>query len=201
MHYVLSADQKAFFEKHGFIEFEGLIPDELLADMKKCKGSGTRDVSRQDPKIKKIITGPQLSKLVADFSMHKRLRFAYDEVYELPSRRQDIRSLAENSCIQGLVCGLMICLEGEGDSETANRLPCSPYPKKPGSATLFLATSTWDESLFQEAPKQRFLLIAYALPTALYVYNEKDPHTHLLKKLGYVFGDRLNETCHPTLSR
>lgn len=44
-----------------------------------------------------------------------------------------------------------------------------------------------------------FFLLAFAAKNARYKYQENDPHTHLLKKLGYGFGDQLDEKTHPFL--
>ncbi|MDB6081004.1 MAG: hypothetical protein JWO53_276 [Chlamydiia bacterium] len=198
MQYFLSADQKAFFENHGFIEFEGLVSDEQLAVLKRHKG--TRDVSRKDPQIEKIVKSAVFSKLASQLSLKKLLRFGYDEVYELPIQRSGVQTLEEANSIRGLVCGLMICIDGESD-QAINGLPFNPFPKKPGNIILFLPTLAWDFDTLTESTKQKFLLITYAGSRAMYVYEERDPYLHELKKLGYVFGDRLSQTCHPILSR
>jgi hypothetical protein len=55
--------------------------------------------------------------------------------------------------------------------------------------------------LNKQAKTQKFLLFLYAEEDALYTLNPLDPHTHALKRMGYVFGDRLKETTHPHLIR
>lgn len=196
--YFLSADQKAFFEKQGFIEFEGLVSEAEVAILKRCKSQ--RDSSRDDPQIEKIVHSSLFAKIASELSLQKRLRFGYDEQYFLPIVETGRSTLNESNSIRGLACAMMICLEGESEND-ANSLPFTPFPKKPGNATFFLPTLHWDYSLFSKRPKQRFLLIAYATMRAVYAFEENDPHTHALKKLGYVFGDRLGEACHPILSR
>lgn len=198
MHYFLSADQKAFFEKQGFIEFEGLVSEAEVAILKRCKAE--RDSSRADPQIEKIVYSSLFAKIASELSLQKRLRFGYDEQYFLPIVETGRATLNDTNSIRGLVSALMICLEGESDAP-ANSLPFTPFPQKPGNATIFLPTLEWDYSLFSKRPKQRFLLITYATTRAMYVFEEKDPHTHALKRLGYVFGDRLGEACNPILSR
>ncbi|MCH9614838.1 MAG: hypothetical protein SP1CHLAM54_00540 [Chlamydiia bacterium] len=43
------------------------------------------------------------------------------------------------------------------------------------------------------------LVIAFCSSVAVYVKNDADPHTHDLKKMGLVFGDRLQNDTHPLL--
>lgn len=43
------------------------------------------------------------------------------------------------------------------------------------------------------------LVVALCPSVAVYVKNDADPHTHDLKKLGLVFGDRLQNETHPLL--
>jgi len=49
--------------------------------------------------------------------------------------------------------------------------------------------------------EQRYLMLVYTHPTAIYYLEEKDPKTHHLKSLGYVFGDRLNDKLNPIVYR
>lgn len=43
------------------------------------------------------------------------------------------------------------------------------------------------------------LVIAFCDRITVYVRNDNDPFTHDLKKMGYVFGDRLRDDTHPLL--
>ena len=87
-------------------------------------------------------------------------------------------NLKEMGSVQGIAAGVII--------------------KPTGSAIFFSAEHTF--SLAEEG-ENGYLLIAYAGPGAVYVFNERDPDTHALKREGYVFGDRLREETHPTLTR
>jgi hypothetical protein len=42
-------------------------------------------------------------------------------------------------------------------------------------------------------------MIVYCTDKTVYVLEKRDPHTHALKKLGYGFGDRLEEKTHPII--
>lgn len=44
-----------------------------------------------------------------------------------------------------------------------------------------------------------YLLIVYAENSATYVHKNQDLHAHLMKELGYVYGDRLKDKIHPLL--
>ncbi|MBS0635234.1 MAG: hypothetical protein JSR37_07205 [Verrucomicrobia bacterium] len=83
-------------------------------------------------------------------------------------------------CINGLVCLLFL----EVDSDHA-----------------IFTTPTVDITTVPLKPDARYFLIGWADERAQYILQPNDPHTHDLKKLGYVFGDRLQEQWHPTLLR
>ena len=205
MNYLITAEQKTFFEKHHFIEFEELVTESQLAILKKCKESG-RDVARKDSKVEKIVRNSLFAKLTKELFLQRELRLGYDEIFELPLVFSKPMTLAEVSAVAPLVAGLMICIEGESGnpanqiSEIANG-SFDPFPQKPGNALFFLPTLSWDIEAIAKRSKQKFLLITYATRRAMYIFQDKDPYVHTLKRLGYVFGDRLIEKYHPTLGR
>ena len=80
-------------------------------------------------------------------------------------------SLQTMSCLRPLVCGLLLNLVSRKGSFVAD--------------AFFL--------------KEPALLIAYGGERTLYTLNPSDPHTHLLKKQGYVFGDVVNSSTHPVV--
>ncbi|QLH36192.1 MAG: hypothetical protein HWD61_08680 [Parachlamydiaceae bacterium] len=45
------------------------------------------------------------------------------------------------------------------------------------------------------------MLLAFADFRTVYILNENDPHTHTLKHLGYVFGDKLSDKLNPIVYR
>ena len=75
------------------------------------------------------------------------------------------------------------------------------FPKIAGNCTFVSSEMVIPFQELQERTGQRFLLITYTEKTALYTLDPKDPHTHNLKQLGYVFGDRLADAYHPILFR
>lgn len=223
MKYTLTADQKAFFETHKFIEFDGFLSENELAVLKATLKSSQknpskkdlskrdlskRDLSRSNPEVQKIVRSRFFAQIALELSLQKQLRFGFDQVYELPmelaaSQTQRKLSLQEMSAVRELAMGLMICVDGETDTvaNQAVETPFLPFPKHPGSVIFFSPTIIWDLDLMAKLPKQSCLLIAYATSRAQYIYQENDPYNHTLKQFGYVFGDRLNEEFHPTLCR
>ena len=224
MKYLLTADQKAFFEKQQFIEFEGFVSERDLALLKACALSG-RDSYRKHEKVKEFLVSSQFADTIKELFSVRALRLGFDEAVELTQgQAQNVKanvSLSDAICINPLIAGVMICLEGdeaaEDSSETETsfnqtpknelQLGFQPFPRKKGSALFFSPTLVWNKEAAErmqsqmKTKKQKYLLIGYAGPRLIYVYQEKDPHTHLLKTLGYVFGDRLKETTHPAVGR
>ena len=162
-----------------------------------------RDVSRKQAEMQKIVRSPHLAKVAKELSGEKMLRLGFDEIYALPLDIDRSMTLFEMSSIAPLVCAVMIALDGESDRPS--NAPCAagidPFPHKRGNALFFSPSAVWDIEAVKSHEKQRCLLITYASPRALYIYQEKDPHMHLLKRLGYVFGDRLKDVHHPIVAR
>jgi hypothetical protein len=104
----------------------------------------------------------------------------------------------EPFCLQKVSCFQPIC------GAVFLRLSDDPtpppiLPQKAGS-TLFVGPNfpiPWS-SFLQQTPSS-FFLIAYCTDRTVYVLEKRDPHTHALKKLGYGFGDLLEEKTHPII--
>ena len=205
MKYQITADQKSFFEKNQYIEFEDLVKETQLATLQKCKERG-RDIARKNPEVQKIVQSALFAKIVKELFLQKVIRFGYDELYELPlikdssAKGEMTETLFEKSSILPLVGAVMICIQNESEGFDPS-FPHAPFAQKPGNVIFFSPTLVWDFEPLYQCTKQKYLLITYASPRALYIYQEKDPYTHTLKAQGYVFGDRLKEKYHPTLGR
>ncbi len=197
MKYVITSDQKAYFEKYNSIIFNNLLTEEELAILR--SKAALRDSSRKKAEIQKIIYSSRFVQIAVELTSRKKLRFGYDQVYELPlPASTQVQTLQEVSSIAPLVCAFTICLEGT--SEQAVDKSFAPFAQKPGEVTFFLPTRAWNFELLSEREKQKFLLVAYADSRSLYLFQEQDPYVHTLKELGYVFGDRLNDRSHPVLT-
>lgn len=177
-----------------------------------------RDLWRNDNLIKKIVFDRDLAKIAADLMGVRFLRLGYDQYFPNPAQGSGLTlqnsspspyeeflkvpaTLEEISCIQGMECGLMICL-GSNEQSADQPSPLeSPFALKAGNIVYFSAQKVIDFSQLLNRSGQDFLMIGYAAKTALYFTNESDPHFHALKPLGYVFGDRLNDQIHPVVYR
>lgn len=179
-----------------------------------------RDLWRKNKSVAKVAKEKTLAAIAAELMRVKFLRLAYDQY--LPAFPEETNSLAKSfsdadsgyvcflqkkntlqelSCIQGLVCGLIICLSSSQNLEEEQANEDAPFPKKAGNVVFFSGQKVIDFSELEKRAGQEFILIAYADKSAVYAYNENDSHLHAFKQLGYVFGDRLNDTLNPVLFR
>lgn len=183
MKYSISREQQFFFEQQHYIEFDELLsPNEQKALMEATKkiAIDVRDLSHSVSSVKEITHCHRLAKLASELTHVRFLRFGFDQVLCPPVAFGNLHS---EVCIQGLVCALFICLDGDN---TMHAIFAEPFAD--------LATLPLD-------PQKRYFVIGWAEEKAMYRLEPKDPYTHQLKKLGYVFGDRLKEQWHPTLIR
>ena len=161
---------------------------------------------RRDSDIRKILFSPRLGQIALDLAMTKKLRFGFDQLYSGPKDSLEnlkiFSHLEEESCIRGLTCALMICLKGEVDeSITSSDEGIDPFPRKPGSGIFFLPSALCNSNALKQHADQLFLLLTWAKDRAQYVFEPRDLHTHTLKRLDHVFGDRLTEKYHPIIAR
>jgi hypothetical protein len=202
MKYVITKDQRFFFEKNHYIEFEGLIkPKDLEVLQKKAaRGEIKRDLSRHDKEVEKILHSLSFAWIAAELSSSSYLRFGFDLL--LASEDPLFSCLSEESSIQGLKCCMMLCLEGtRSDAKAVDGEGIDPFPSEPGSAVFFLPSTPCNPKSSLLHKEQKFLLFTWAQEQALYVFEPKDPWTHVLKKEGYVFGEQLKEKTHPVILR
>ena len=74
-------------------------------------------------------------------------------------------------------------------------------PKKVGNVVFFTPNCTLEFQELLQPGTARYILLTYVPQTTVYILNQSDSHTHLLKKLGYGFGDKLLDSMHPIVYR
>jgi hypothetical protein len=220
-----------YFYKHGTIEFDALFTSDQIHELNKaidhilCQKLSIassqlprqesndlflqgRDLFRQEDSIKKLVLHRRLAEIAVELTEARSLRIGYDQL--LPGEPKppyidtaynqflmNPGTLQDKSCLIPVICGLIICLEPSPDEEAPSPL----FSKTPGNGIFFKADLPMDLSNLTQSPGGRYLLITYVDPRTVYVFNEKDPHTHHLKHIGYVFGDRLSDKLNPLIYR
>ncbi|MDQ5956486.1 MAG: hypothetical protein ACH349_03110 [Candidatus Rhabdochlamydia sp.] len=206
MRLVLTDDQKEFFQKNRFIEIEGLLSlekitqIEKLSDLTLAKRSENSflqgyDLWRDSKELKEILHKRSLIKIIADLFNTFPLRIAFDQYMKTtsPSPIQTTWALEELSCIKPLAGSMLIPFSFSKPLKSH-----FPFPQK--GNVLFLAPDypiPWPLLFGLEGLK--LLIVSFAPEKALYQQETRDPHQHVLKKWGYVFGDSLNNQHHPLL--
>ncbi len=203
---------QSFFQTNGYIQFEELFtPEETQAinlEINLTLAKKTpfktpqelflkgRDLWRGSDRLYKILNHRKMAGIASELLDYKPLRLGYDQYLLPPLPYPAKNSLEQISCIQGIMCGVLICLV---DAETV--IPNEFFPTKGGDATFFHSNYSlpWDQ--MDALKDQAFLLIAYTHERALYIYQDKDAHINYLKEFGYNFGDRLTDERHPIVYR
>ncbi len=182
MKYSISREQQFFFEQKRYIEFDGLLSDaeqKSLFEAVKNTQNKMRDLSYISEPIKTITHMSRLAKLASELTHVRHLRFGFDQILQTP---QGIANFASEVCITGLVCLLYISID-------------------PKDSNCLFALATVDTAELPLNPEKSYFVVGWATSRAQYILQPKDLYTHELKRLGYVFGDRLKEEWHPTLIR
>ena len=206
-------EHRDFFRKLGAIEFEGVIDDEELAQLNAATDA-TLKTRRQAANDKRAASPYMLghdlwrdSTIVRDFVTKKKWGRIACELLDVPSLRMGCDQLYGNysgcpmgkptldelSSFVGTACGVAVALsDADGDA-------LLPFGCCAGGIIFFKADLPIAMETLTERQPQRFLIITYTLPTAIYRHHSSDPHTHALKRHGYIFGDRLKEELNPLI--
>lgn len=223
MPFTTTLEHRDFFGKNHFIELEELFTkeqvdalnlelDETLNKRVKARKellAQTKsnaffvdgyDLWRDNAAIQKMTQKLSIASVVSEIFEACPLRIAFDLLLEKEHSNAPLFSkelpLSESSCMQPLTGALFLQLTD------CDGLPGSfPLPTKKGNVLLIgpQLVIPWPE-LFA-MPELRLLMIAFGGQNTLYRAEIKDPHSPSLKKLGYVFGDRLSDALHPLLIR
>jgi len=216
MRFKLLGAHREFFQKNGYLELESLLTSEEVSSLANAADavlekrlSNTleyksadelykvgRDIWRESDAVRKKAVSHPLVEITTELFHKKRLVLAFDQLIRTGSKPGSSQfktaTLNEISCIAPLAGALLFHLSGS----PAN----SEFVPTSLENIVFLSPDKiipWE--VLCQLPHQSYLLIAYATPESVYVLQKKDPHTHALKKLGYVFGDRLRPDTHPFL--
>jgi hypothetical protein len=175
-----------------------------------------RDLWRDSEPIKKIVASQKLAKFAAGITGISTIRLGYDQLLEsttsasltareLPAFNALLdhpQNLNQISCIQGLLTGLFICLQSlPGPINSDEEMPYVRFPTVAGEGIFVNAELPLNLDWLYRQKRARYLLITYAEDRSNYVLRQGDPHTHVLKRLGYGFGDSLGQATHPILCR
>lgn len=218
MRFKIIGEHRAFFNENGYLELESVLsPEDIsllssatdkllekrLSDLIEFRSAEElyrvgRDLWREDETIRKKVLSHNLAELAADLFKKKTIHIAFDQLLRTGSKPgfpgKLPSTLNEISSIFPLAGAVLIHLSGTST-------PSELIPSQ-GENIIYLSpdkTIPWE--LFFQTPHQSYLLIAYAIPESVYVLQKKDPHTHALKKQGYVFGDRIRHDTHPIIFR
>lgn len=204
MKLTISSQQREYFETSQVLELEGLFShadvfslfeniELVLSERLKCpleqirKESpeklfdAGRDIWRANNVVRKLITSPRLCSLPSILLEEKPVRLAYD-IYIEPTNANFLsptRPFAEICCIQGVIGGMCICLEGE----------------KEGNIKVF--SRDYEIDPMQMFAGKPFLMVVYSRASSLFLRKLEDPMTVPFRALGYRYGDRLLGTINP----
>lgn len=215
MRFALILEQRDFFRKNHFIEFEGLlsaaqiqqlnaqIDNHILHEPSKYSNIETTDyydLWRDIETVKKTIHKPCITHIASELFEICPLRIAFDQLFVPFSENplfQTSSSLTDFCCIKPLAGGILFLLEGLKDDSL--RTDSFPLPKTPGNA-LFISPTfiiPWPELFSLHG--LRFLFVAFAPEKSFYRQEQTDPYSSLLKKWGYAYNDCLKSDLHPIL--
>jgi len=224
MKFLLNADHHHFYLKNRYISFDELLSISEAEELKKTLDAliaqklhmplahikltspesiflNGHDLWRSDPLIKKTVVHKRFAEIAAPLFSCTPLRLAYDQyIVSKPAAAPFLRpmSLRQMSCIKKVAGGLLLIL-----SETSSPTSIQEFsvPQTIGSGVFFSPEFQIPWPKIFQLENLSALLIVYTQEKSLYVLEPHDIHTHALKKLGYGFGDHLQDHTHPIVLR
>lgn len=205
MKFSVAKEHKHFYTQKGYIEFESLLTQSQLQQLKgvinglPLKLSNHRDIWRSNLTVRRVATQDRLIEVAAELTDFQTLRLGYDHIWN--NKTLEIypaeTSLVESGSLQGVACGLIICLEaGENIAETDS----FNLPSKPGSGMYVSPTMRLDFSKGIEKGGH-YILFAYAFSNAVFLKNPLDAYGISFRDMGYAYGDRLIDSRNPIVYR
>lgn len=166
-----------------------------------------RDLYREDTLIQRYALKSKWLPIVKELSGEKQLRLGFDQwLISFPKEPKITKSMKEFmeaknslksfSCLQNPVLGLAICLNSLENNVNVEE-GCEVFPKQAGNAIFFSNKARFDLKLFEASQELQVLLIGFTPIKATYIHKPHNPITHILKQLGYNYGDRLLDRYHP----
>ncbi|MBA3721837.1 MAG: hypothetical protein H0W88_05495 [Parachlamydiaceae bacterium] len=178
-----------------------------------------RDLWRLNTDLRKLVSQPRLAEIASELIESKPLRLGYDQLF--PARHSanwsnttanqvysnfllQSTSLEQISCLQGVLCGVMLCLSSPSQTQLENieeEEGLDIFPSQAGNALFFQPTALFNLRKLLRHSEQRYYLVVYTQTQANYIFQSGDPLTHELKHLGYVLNDKLTDKLNPIIYR
>jgi hypothetical protein len=153
------------------------------------------DLWRSNSLLRKWATHPKLAQIASELIEKKPLRLGYDQFFpsslkqgqsihkvscKTPLSLKEIASLEEVSSIDGISCGLMLCLKVADDHNEKTLPPegINVFPSTQGHVIFFRPTYPVNWGSLFDYPNRAFYLITFTCENAYYEANPYDPHTH-----------------------
>jgi hypothetical protein len=174
-----------------------------------------RDLFRLDPIIRKIVIQKHLAEIASELIDQKPLRLGYDQFIPFPPTQQILDhhqspychllnstpTLQEMSSLQGVLCGLLICIEAKVKFDDHPEEERTFFSRKAGNGVFYHPNAKLNFADLVKSPGCSYLLVVYVHSTTVYILNTLDPNTYLLKNYGYSLGDKLTDKLNPIIIR
>jgi hypothetical protein len=227
MKFAPAKEHRAFYAQHGWVEFEGLIESEEVEKINHeidqilyrrmemtekfiAKAPAQEvfmhghDLWRESLPLQRLCCRRSHAQISVDLFGTPLIRLGSDQLFPgaWKSSSEAPLSLLALSSFQDVIGGIVFCLRG-GYHHDRGQIPrpITPYPCAPGNAIFFPGHIPLELSTLLAAREDRYLMVVYTPQKTLYLRREEDPHNHALKRIGYGFGDHLDNERHPMILR
>ena len=199
-----------FFKQNGYLEIEDFISEDQLYLLNKAIESTQKeknlhqksvedlfleshDLFRSIPDLKMFLLSPQVAMIISQLTHQNSFRLLFDQLLVYPACLHYPNPLfVSDLSFQGVLLAGLIKLSGPESDQGV-------LPRKPGFVSFFNPHKELPLDAFLERSSTEYLLFVFGKRDALYTLAPKDPHGQLLKKLGYGYGDHLNNEFHPLI--
>lgn len=203
MKFFIGDQEKEFFHLNGLLAIESVFSSEEIDAVQeemrmKVISHGPKDLALHGGAIQKFLFSKKLAQVAFELAGAGPLRYGYDLFFMRSAPPE-----ALFTSVSPIEIGVCIALDGES---TEQKNPLIPFTLRQedlllqkGSVVFFSPSTLFSLKSSTMRADARYLLLVYSGVRAQYLYQPNDPYTHDLKRLGYVFGDRLKSVTHPTL--
>lgn len=178
----IAPEHREFFIKNQLITFENLFSETQIAALQKKLEMRSLEQEARQPRL----LPPDFHEIASNLFKKRPLRIGADRYFPLERNRvlpfkKEKLTLKEIVSLTFLAGGALINLSTH--------------------STLFFSADLPLEFSALLEQEYSYYLIAYALERSCYAPQANDPDPYLLKREGYVLGERLSQRTHPFVIR
>lgn len=227
MRYQIPRQTKDLYKQNHFFKIENFYSESLIALLnseiaKTIKNNPSKtnaysplpffqhyNLWQKNREILKQISKINLVEMVSQLHLVDKIRLGFDLLFpqslpfdSFPSyfftdNRTKLSFSSLFKSISPILCLILVCLKKDSENSLSDSLIFSLHP---GDIAIIHPEASFDLGKYDKTPVE-YLIVGYTTQDAIYAASMEDSHPYVLKHMGYVFNEPLDDARHPIIWR